>query len=70
MVKNPRGFGSVYKMKDSRRRKPWRAVAPSSRDIITGKSKRLSLGTFVTKIEAMEALVKYNKSQYYLGEKK
>jgi len=69
-VKNPRGFGSIYKMKDYKRKKPWRVLSPATKDIVSGKSKRYSLGTYRTKLEAMEALVKYNKTHSFTAETK
>lgn len=68
-MRNPRGFGSVYKMKDYRRKKPWRALSPAIKDITTGKFKRVSLGTFSTKIEAMEALINYNRNPHNIYSK-
>ncbi|MGF6905625.1 tyrosine-type recombinase/integrase [Fusobacterium sp. PH5-44] len=69
-MKNPRGFGSVYKMRDCRRKKPWRAVSPAIKEGTTNKLKRISIGTFSTKMEAMEALINYNKKPYDIFSKK
>lgn len=69
-MKNPRGTGSVYRMKDKRRRKPWRAMSPNIKNIVTGKSERISLGTYETKQEALDALWEYNKTPYNIESKK
>lgn len=54
--KKPNGFGSVYKIKDGRRRKPWvaRITTGWSED---GKQERKIIGYFETREEALQALV-------------
>lgn len=56
-MKNPNGFGTVYKMSGKRRNK-WRAVKTVGWDE-NGKQKRVTIGYFANKSEAMEALGKY-----------
>ena len=68
-MKNPNGFGSVFKIKDKNRRKPWRAVITMGKDLSTGKIKRHSLGYFASKQEAFEALVKYNQNPHLIDTK-
>lgn len=60
-MRNPNGFGSVYKSKDKNRRKPYTAVITLGYTI-EGKQKRKSLGSFSTKIEAIEVLTRYFKN--------
>lgn len=69
-MKNPKGTGSVYRMKDKRRRKPWRAMSPNIKNVVTGKSERISLGMYETKQEALDALWEYNKTPYNVEVKK
>jgi integrase len=54
--KNPNGFGSVYELKDGRRRKPWvaRITTGWTKD---GKQKRQIIGYFESSKEALQALV-------------
>lgn len=56
-MKNPNGFGTVYKM-SGKRRKKWRAVKTIGWDE-NGKQKRITIGYYESKQEAMEALGKY-----------
>lgn len=56
-MKNPNGFGTVYKM-SGKRRKKWRAVKTIGWDE-NGKQKRITIGYFESKQGAMEALGKY-----------
>lgn len=56
-MKNPNGFGTVYKMLGKRRKK-WRAVKTVGWGD-NGKQKRLTIGYYGSKQEAMEALGKY-----------
>lgn len=69
-MKNAKGTGSVYKMKDCKRRKTWRAVSPATRNKITGKLERINIGTYETKNEALEALSKFNQNPYSADIKK
>lgn len=56
-MKNPNGFGTVYKMSGKRRNK-WRAVKTIGWDE-NGKQKRVTIGYFESKSKAMEELGKY-----------
>lgn len=56
-MKNPNGFGTVNKL-SGKRRKKWRAVKTIGWE--NGKQKRVTVGYFESKQEAMEALGKYN----------
>lgn len=55
-MKNPNGFGTVYKMKGKRRNK-WRAVKTIAWE--DNKQKRVTIGYFENKTTAMEALGKH-----------
>lgn len=55
-MKNPNGFGTVYKLKGNRRKK-W--VARKTISWEDGKQKRVVVGYFENKREAMEALGKF-----------
>lgn len=55
-MKNPNGFGTVYKMSGKRRNK-WRAVKTVGWE--NGKQKRVTIGYYESKTEALEALGKY-----------
>ena len=61
-MKNPNGYGSVYKLTDKKRRKPWAVRVTDSWDIVDGKLKRKYkyLGYYETRKEAMQALAEYN----------
>ena len=61
-MKNPNGFGSVYKLSDKKRRKPWAVRVTESWDIVDGKLKRKYkyIGYYETRKEAMQALSEYN----------
>lgn len=65
-MKNPNGYGSVYKL-SGKRRKPWAVVKTVS--LAAGKQERALLGTFATRAEANEYLVEYNKNPYDLKTK-
>ena len=56
-MKNPNGFGTVYKMSGKRRNK-WRAVKTVGWDE-NGKQKRVTIGYFFEKKDGMDALAKY-----------
>jgi len=45
-------------------------VSSGIRNKITGKLKRIDIGMFGTKQEALEALLEYNKNPYSLDPKK
>ncbi len=61
-MKNPNGFGTVTKLKGTRR-KPWIVKVTIGYDKKTGKQKQKSLGTFETRPEAMKQLVLYNATK-------
>ena len=60
MKKNENGTGSVYKL-SGKRRKPWIAVVTTGYSL-EGKQLRKVIGTFLTKREAQEELLRYNKN--------
>lgn len=59
-MKNENGSGTVYKLK-GKRRKPWVARVTTGYSL-DGKQLRKTIGTFATKREAQEQLLKYNKN--------
>ena len=69
-MKLPNGFGSVQKLKDKPRRKPWMAIRTMCWDI--DEEKRASrqvrkvIGYYATKQEAITALTHYNENPYDL----
>ena len=60
-MKNPNGFGTVYKL-SGRRRKPWAVRVTDSWEIVgtTLKRKYKYIGYYETRKEAMQALAEYN----------
>ena len=58
-IRNPNGYGSVYKLSGKRRR-PFVASITTGQDELTGKQKRQILGYYATRKEAMQALADYN----------
>ena len=62
-MKNPNGYGTIYKLPGNRRR-PWIVRVPDGIDTVKKKRKYKTLGYFVTRPEAMIALAEYNKSPY------
>ena len=72
--KNPNGFGTVYKLKDGRRRRPWVARVTTGWDKESGKQKRPIIDYFETSEEALQALVLHQvnpvspKAKITLGE--
>ena len=72
-MKNPNGYGSVYKLSGNRRR-PYVAIVTVGlvKNEDTGRSRQLRepLGYFKTQQEAIAALVKYNENPYDLNAKK
>lgn len=65
-MRNPNGYGAVFKLHGTRR-KPWAVVKTVS--ISTGKQKRVLLGTFEERPDAIAFLVEYNKNPYDLKTK-
>lgn len=72
-MKNANGDGSVYKMKDKKRRNPWRAVVVTDWKY-DEKNKyvpvRKTIGYYSTRTEAMDALSEYRKKPYDIDAKK
>lgn len=72
-MKNPNGYGSVYKL-SGKRRKPFgaRVTVGWKIDEKTGKAKQLyeNIGYYVSRQEAMIALGEYNKNPYDLDANK
>lgn len=66
----PNGLGSVHKLTDKPRRKPWRARVPSH--VVcnpeTGRAtqKYITIGYYETEADAIEALMDYRKNPYTL----
>ncbi|GHU93027.1 hypothetical protein FACS1894208_01610 [Clostridia bacterium] len=60
-MKLPNGSGTVYKLSDTRRRRPWVACAPATRDEIGDLKKRTVIGYYATQPEARAALVEFVK---------
>lgn len=58
-MKNPSGYGSVYKLSGKRRR-PFAVSITIGYNDMTGKQKRQILGYYATRKEAMQALADYN----------
>lgn len=73
-MKLPNGFGSVYKLKDRFRRRPWMAVKTMKWNIDEEGQKtkqvRKTIGFFATKQEAIAALTHYNENPYDLDAEK
>lgn len=61
-MRNPNGYGSVYKL-SGKRRKPWIVRVPNGYDE-NGKLIRLCVGYASTKAEALQMLADYNKMPY------
>ena len=72
-MRRANGSGSIFKVKDAKRRKPWRVNVTLGVVINeeTGKARQrtASLGYFATRAEAEEALVNYNACPYDLKTK-
>ena len=66
-MKNPNGFGTVYKLSGARRN-PYRAAVTAGWEIINGeaKQKRLTVGYYRSRKEALEALAAYSANPYDL----
>ena len=78
--RRPNNSGTVVKL-SGKRRKPYCAkISSEERDIVTGKKKQVTIGTFETELEALNALSLYHltvnkqisdkeaKEFYFLGE--
>lgn len=62
-MKKPNGYGSVYRLKDGKRRKPWVARKTVGwKD--NGQPVYIFLGRFSTRLEAETALAAYNTKPY------
>ena len=61
-MRNPNGYGTVYKMSGNRRR-PWCAKKVSGWRM-NGQPEYIYIGYYSTKREAMDALANYNRSPY------
>lgn len=62
-MKKPNGYGSVYKLKDTRRRNPWAARKTIGfKD--NGQAIRMFVGFYPTRAEAEKALAEYNARPY------
>lgn len=62
-MKKPNGYGSVYKLKDTRRRNPWAARKTMGfKD--NGQAIRMFIGFYPTRAEAEKALAEYNAKPY------
>ena len=72
-MRNPNGFGSISKMNDKRRRRPWRVRVTAGYEIDerTGTHKQIikTLGYCASRKEAMQMLAEYNKNPYDLAQK-
>jgi integrase len=68
-MKMPNGFGSVYKVKNRKLRKPWMARITEGFREENGKvvQKKRCLGYYETKADAMNALTEYNKNRYNIS---
>lgn len=68
-MKNPNGYGSVYKLPGNRRR-PWAVRVTTGftidQDLHTAKQLRQFLGYYATRKEAMQALADYNEDPFAL----
>ena len=62
-MKNPNGFGTVYKVTGNRR-KPWRAIKTIGFDICKGRQIRKTVGYFETRKEALESLITFKFDPY------
>lgn len=66
-MRNPNGYGTVYKLSGKRRR-PYIARVTTGWEIVDGKEKQIveTIGYYATRSEAMNALSKYNMNPYDL----
>ena len=72
-MRRANGSGSIFKMKEGKRRNPWRVRVTKGWEIDpeTGKSKQVvvTLGYYHSRAEAEKALADYNKCPYDIGSK-
>lgn len=70
-MRNGNGYGTVYKNKSGKRRKPWAARITIGCEIYgdNAKQKRKVIGYYATKQEAQNALYNYNDNKYNLNYK-
>ena len=68
-MRRPNGKGSVYKLKDTRRRRPWAARITVEWTMENGEVRqvRKAVGYFATKAEAMDALDEFNVDPWDIG---
>ena len=67
-MKNPNGYGSIYRQKGNRRKPFVVRITVGWRE--DGKRISKILGTYATQKEANEVLVSYNRSPYDIDSKK
>lgn len=60
-MRNPNGYGSVYKLSGKRRR-PFAASITIGYDTLTGKQQRLIIGYYTNRKDALEALANYHSA--------
>lgn len=67
-MKQPNGQGSIVKLKDTARRKPYIVRVTTGWSFEDGKAKQIRkvIGSYKTKAEAMQALLNYNANPYDL----
>lgn len=69
-MKLPNGYGSVHKLSDKKRRKPWRARITTGYVYDEEKDRQIrqykTLGYYETKQQALQALATYNENPYDL----
>lgn len=65
-MKRPNGTGSVYKLSDKKRRKPYVAAVTYYDEKDSYKLKRKILGTFATKKEALQKMERFNADPYQI----
>lgn len=69
-MKLPNGYGSVHKLSDKKRRKPWRARITTGYVYDEEKDRQIrqykTLGYYETKQQALQALASYNENPYDL----